>query len=344
MTVLVTGGAGYIGSHVVKELISHGRDIIVLDDLSRGNEHIVRSVLNVPYVVGDIGDSILISQLLKGLHPINRGKPVTQILHFAAYAYVGESIKNPALYYDNNVVKSLRFINCIIQTSLQTNSRPPAFVFSSTCATYGVPEDGLILETTPQKPINPYGKTKLIIEEAITEYCHRYGLSAVILRYFNAAGAAEDRQIGEIHRPETHLIPLVLTAALNQSSAIDIYGTNYNTFDGTCIRDYVHVSDLADAHIAALDKISRETDAVKYPLVYNLGTGRGHSVLEIVSKAIAITGKQITTRYCEQRQGDPPILVASAKKAFNELGWSPRRSSLENIINTAWNWQQALSS
>lgn len=316
-TILVTGGAGYIGSIVAHRLLEKNYNVVILDNLARGNKESLPQ--SAKFFEGDIGDKVAVEFILQS-HPIDA------VMHFAAYAYVGESVQKPELYFENNVEKSLRFLNVL------ENNGVKKFIFSSSCATYGNPSQVPITEMEQKLPINPYGLTKHIGEEALGWYSASHGWGSVSLRYFNAAGAAY--RIGEDHRPEAHLIPLVLQVALGQRDSVNIFGTEYLTPDGTCIRDYIHVLDLADAHILALKAL--EEGKAK---VYNLGTGTGHSVKEVIDMCRKVTRHQIPTKVCERRPGDPPMLVAGAKKIEEELGWKPQYS-LREIIASAWDWHR----
>jgi UDP-arabinose 4-epimerase len=318
--VLVTGGAGYIGSHVAKALAADGMIPVTYDSMERGHQEAVKWG---PFVSGDIGDAALLRET------IHRYK-VEAIVHLAAFAYVGESIEHPARYFENNVAKGL----VLLETAIETGIR--RFVFSSSCATYGVPREALITEDMSQNPINPYGETKLVIEKALRWYGAAYGLQSVILRYFNAAGADPDGEIGEEHSPETHVIPLILAAA-DGDDHFKVFGDDYHTPDGTCVRDFVHVSDIAEAHVRAL----RHLEAGHPSIALNLGTGVGHSVMEIIHAAQEITGRAVPYTVCPRRSGDPPVLVADSSRTYQVLGWRARRSSLETIIESAWRWRQS---
>lgn len=317
-SVLVTGGAGYVGSHACKALARAGYCPVVYDNLSRGHREAVRWG---PLVEGDLADTGRLAAALDEHR-------VAAVMHFAAFAYVGESVADPAMYYRNNLGGSLSLLEAMRQVEIDR------IVFSSTCATYGVPEGVPIRETSPRLPVNPYGETKLAIERALHWYGVAYGLRSISLRYFNAAGADPDGEIGELHEPETHLVPLVLQTALGQRHHIDIYGTDYPTPDGTAIRDYIHVQDLAEAHLRALECLGAggESTAV------NLGTGCGHSVRQVVRAAEAISGNQIFCREAGRRPGDPPALVADPGRAAELLGWRARLSDLETILRTALAW------
>ena len=323
-TILVTGGAGYIGSHTVLALKQAGFDVIILDNLVYGHRDLVEKVLQVELVVGDTGDRPLLDDLFK-THDI------AAVIHFSAYAYVGESVTDPAKYYRNNVLGTLTLLEAMLAASVKT------FVFSSTCATYGVPEVVPIPEDHPQNPINPYGATKLMVERILSDFDVAYGFKSVRFRYFNAAGADPNGRLGEDHNPETHLIPLVLQTALGKRESISVFGTDYPTADGTCIRDYIHVSDLADAHVLGLEYLLKGGDSE----VFNLGNGNGFSVKEVIETAKQVTGKDIKVVECDRRPGDPPALIGSGDKAKKILGWHPQYSSLKEIITHAWQWHQS---
>ena len=318
MRVLVTGGAGYIGSHTAKVLARAGFEPIVLDNLSTGHRWAVKWG---PLVEGDLGDSALIRELIKS-HRIQA------VVHFAGFAYVGESMQRPRQYFRNNVTYTLRLLDAM------TDTRVKHIVFSSSCATYGTPASVPICEEHIQTPINPYGESKRMVERILAWYGEAYGLRWTALRYFNAAGADPDGELGEHHSPETHLIPLAMQAALGEKPALEIYGTDYPTPDGTAVRDYTHVMDLAEAHVAALRRMlkSQENAAI------NLGTGSGHSVRQVVAAVERVSGRRVPVHETARRAGDPPELVADPAKARELLGWRPRHSSLENIVQTAWNW------
>ncbi len=317
MRILVTGGAGYIGSHTVKLLLERGHSVTVFDNLSAGHKQAVR---NTKLVVADLSDAATLDHVF-----IN--DRIEGVIHFAASAYVGESVTNPSKYYLNNLANSLNLLERVRRQGITR------FVFSSTCATYGIPEKVPITEEEPQQPINPYGNTKLAFERMLADYAPAHGIGSVALRYFNAAGAAADGSLGEDHSPETHLIPIVLQTALGKRSHVEVFGNDYPTPDGTCIRDYVHVEDLAEAHLLALEKlVPGEFHA------FNIGTGTGSSVKEVIAEAESITGKTVVVRYAPRRAGDPPKLVASAKKIHEHLGWKPKYPDVRSIIETAWTW------
>ena len=317
MNVLVAGGAGYIGSHMVRLLGSAGHNVIVLDNLSSG---FVKAVTAGELVVGDIGDQDLVKKLLAE-HSID------VVMHFAACALVGESCIAPAKYYQNNVTNSLALLEAMRAADVKK------VVFSSSCATYGVPETVPISESTLQKPVNPYGFTKLVIEQALRDYASAYGFGYAALRYFNAAGASPLGGIGEDHTPESHLIPIVLQVALKQREQVTVFGSDWPTVDGSCVRDYIHVDDLADAHLRAMERIEHGVG-----LELNLGTGAGLSVREIIETCREVTGVDIKSVDGDRRLGDPPELVANASKAREVLGWAPGYVSAKDIIQTAWDW------
>lgn len=322
MTVLVTGGAGYIGSHAARALRSAGYEVVLYDNLSTGFEQMARGF---ELVEGDIADQAKLSPVLAR---------VDAVMHFAAHAYVGESVENPRKYFRNNAMATLSLLNAALDAGIRR------FVFSSTCAVYGVPGGIPISEQTPREPINPYGASKLFVENVLEAYSRAYGLRSMSLRYFNAAGADEGGEIGELHDPETHLIPLALAATSENGAELNVYGSDYPTPDGTCVRDYIHVNDLADAHVRALQYLaSPDYERVRDTLAINLGTGRGHSVLEVMQAAEDVTGKPVRRTMRPRRPGDPPTLVADPTKAHTVLGWTAQRN-LADIMSTAWNWMQ----
>jgi UDP-glucose-4-epimerase GalE len=319
MKILVTGGAGYIGSHACKALAAGGFEPVTYDNLSRGNPSVVKWG---PLEAGDIGDQARLRAVLDQHQP-------AAVIHFAAFAYVGESVNNPNLYYQNNVCGSATLLRTV------TEYKPIPVVFSSTCATYGVPDQVPIPEGHPQRPINPYGFTKLVVERILADLDQAYGLRSVSLRYFNAAGCDPDGDIGEAHNPETHLIPLVLAAA-RDGTAVTVFGDDYDTKDGTCVRDYIHVADLADAHVRALKYLlsGGKTCAL------NLANAHGYSVMDVIQTAERVCGKPIKIKMAPRRAGDPPALIGSSDRAREALGWKPVRSTLEVQIVDAWNWMQ----
>lgn len=320
MAVLVTGGAGYIGSHVVRLLLKKGYEVIILDNLSRG--HKASLPPNVIFEEVDLLDKEKVSEVIQKHN-------IESVIHFAALAYVGESVEDPEIYYRNNVSGSFNLINALKEKGVKN------FVFSSTCSLYGNPLTIPISEEETTKPINPYAKTKLMIEQILADYETAYGMKYVALRYFNAAGASVSGEIGESHFPEPHLIPLVLFTALGKRESISVYGDDYLTPDGTCIRDYIHVEDLADAHVKALEYINSGNSSQ----IINLGTGDGNSVKEVISVAEEVTGKKIKLVIAPRRAGDPAVLVADNKKAKEVLGWNPK-FNLKDIVQTAWRWHQ----
>ncbi len=322
-TILVTGGAGYIGSHAVLALKRAGYSVVILDNLVYGHRDLVEKVLQVELIVGDTNDRLLLDELF-ATHNI------AAVMHFSAYAYVGESVTDPGKYYRNNVVGTLTLLEAMLAASVKS------FVFSSTCATYGVPHTVPIPEDHPQNPINPYGATKLMVERILADFDVAYGLKSVRFRYFNAAGADPTGLLGEAHYPETHLIPLVLFTALGKQESVTIFGTDYPTPDGTCIRDYIHVTDLADAHILGVEYLLQGGDST----VFNLGNGSGFSVKQVIDTARTITGREIKVVESDRRAGDPASLVGSSDRARKILGWEPKYPDLQEIINHAWQWHQ----
>jgi UDP-glucose-4-epimerase GalE len=321
--ILVTGGAGYIGSHACKALARAGYRPVTYDNLCHGHRSAVQWG---PLVEGDVGDRALLERTL-------RQYDIAAVMHFAAFAYVGESMHRPEIYFQNNVINSMTLLEAM-RAALVSN-----IVFSSTCATYGTPNALPITEDTPQRPVNPYGETKLMVERALHWYGQAHGLKSVALRYFNASGADPEGEIGEDHDPETHLIPLILDAALGHRVAIDIYGTDYPTADGTAVRDYIHVQDLAEAHVGALRYLLEGGPIDRGPsLALNLGTGQGYSVRQVIAAAEQVTGRRVPRREMARRSGDPAVLVADPSRAAQLLGWRAVRSDLETILGTAWAW------
>lgn len=318
--VLIVGGAGYIGSHANKELTKRGYKTLILDNLVYGHRD---SVKWGEFIEGDLGDTARLREIFTQYK-------IDAVMHFAAFAYVGESVTDPKKYYLNNVVNTLNLLNVMLEFGIKK------FIFSSTCATYGNPVEIPITETHPQSPINPYGQSKLMVEKILADYSNAYALSYVALRYFNAAGADAETEIGEDHDPETHLIPLVLDVALGKRESISVFGSDYETKDGTAVRDYIHVTDLADAHILALEYLNNSNEST----VFNLGNGLGYSVQEVIDVAKEVTQKEISTVYAPRREGDPSILIGSAEKAKELLGWNPQFPDLKSIIDTAWKWHQ----
>lgn len=320
MNILVTGGAGYIGSHTVRALIHAGFTPIVVDNFSRGHRNAIPS--DVKVIELDIANPKIINVL--------RDNNIKGIMHFAAHSQVGESMINPSIYYENNVVGSYRLIESARQAGVQH------FVFSSTAAVYGEPKVVPIVETSKLQPTNVYGRTKLMIEDMLHDYSSIYGSTYVALRYFNAAGADESGEIGENHSPETHLIPLVLETALGKRPHITVFGTDYDTIDGTCIRDYIHVTDLASAHVLAMNYLVGGGES----RVFNLGSGNGFSVKDIIDTAKNVTGINFPVEYGERRKGDPSTLIASSDCIKDILGWNPKHSELSQIISDAWRWHR----
>lgn len=319
--ILVIGGAGYIGSYMCKYLAKNGYDPIVLDNLVCGHRQSVRWG---PLIEGSIADSKLLNQIFLEYQ-------IMAVMHFAAFCYVGESVTVPAKYYRNNVANTINLLEVMVERNVSN------FIFSSSCAIYGEPVEFPITEQHPQNPINPYGRSKLMVEQILDDFRIAYGLEYISLRYFNAAGADPDGELGEDHRPEIHLIPLVIQTALGQREAINIFGEDYPTRDGTCIRDYIHIDDLAQAHLLALERLLNGLPGGSY----NLGNGDGHSVKEVIEVARNITGKPIPLKIIERRPGDPAVLISSSQKAIKELGWKPQFPDLHKIIETAWKWHKS---
>lgn len=318
MNILVTGGAGYIGSHACKALAQEGYTPVSYDNLVYGHRWAVRWG---PLEEGDIADRARLDAVIQRYRP-------AAVMHFAAYAYVGESVQNPGKYYRNNVAGTLTLLEALRDHGIDK------LIFSSTCATYGVPEQTPIDEQHPQRPINPYGASKFMIERMLADFDTAHGLKSIVLRYFNAAGADPEARIGEAHDPETHLIPLVLDAAAGRRPAIIIHGDDYATPDGTCIRDYIHVTDLARAHVLALQALEQGAETT----AYNLGNGQGFSVHEVIEQAKRVTGKPIPVEIGPRRPGDPPRLVGDASRIRSALGWQPEYAGLDSILATAWRW------
>jgi UDP-arabinose 4-epimerase len=318
MRVLVTGGAGYIGSHACKALAAAGHEPVTYDNFSMGHTWAVKWG---PLEHGDLLDRERLATAMAAHRP-------EAVIHFAAVAFVGESVDNPSKYYRNNVVGTLNLLDAMRDHGVSR------IVFSSTCATYGDPVSLPLVEQHPQAPINPYGRSKLMVEQMLKDYADAYGLSSVALRYFNAAGADPGGETGEEHDPETHLIPLTLETAAGLREKITVFGRDHATPDGTCVRDYVHVADLAEAHVRALEAVGAKSGA----RAYNLGTGRGYSVAEIIAAARRVTGREIRVEEGPRRAGDPPTLVADPRAARRELGWEPRYSDIDTMLGTAWAW------
>lgn len=320
MKLLVTGGAGYIGSHTVRALLTAGYEVIVLDNFSRGHRSAIPP--EVPYIAMDIANP--------ELENILKEHKIEGVMHFAAHSQVGESMVHPSIYYENNVVGSYRLIEAARRAGIRH------FVFSSTAAVYGEPDRIPIIETASLAPTNVYGRTKLMIEQILKDYSDSYGMHYVALRYFNAAGADESGVIGEDHTPETHLIPLVLATALGQRKEITVFGTDYDTADGTCIRDYIHVNDLAQAHVLAMKYLKEGGNSI----AFNLGSGHGFSVKEIIETAKRVTGIDFPVSYGSRRAGDPSVLIASSDLIKRLVGWNPQYSNVDKIIGDAWQWHQ----
>jgi UDP-glucose-4-epimerase GalE len=314
--VLVVGGAGYIGSHAAHALRSRGHDVVIYDNLSTGHASLAGGF---ELIVGDISDTSTLGSVLRR---------VDAVMHFAAHAYVGESVANPRKYFENNLLGGLKLLHATLDAGVRK------FIFSSTCAVYGIPTQVPITEDMPRLPVNPYGVTKLAFEHALEAYDRAYGLRFVSLRYFNAAGCDEEGRVGEIHAPETHLIPSAFEAIHGDRPFLEIYGDDYPTADGTCVRDYIHVNDLAEAHVLGPEYLSGGKSAE-----LNLGTGRGHSVKEVLATVEKVTGRKVPTRVSPRRAGDPPELVADPTRAEKLLNWKARRS-LDQIVSTAWTWAQ----
>ncbi|MFN3678765.1 UDP-glucose 4-epimerase GalE [Thermosynechococcus sp.] len=321
--ILVTGGGGYVGSHTVLALQQAGFQALILDSLERGHRDLVEAVLKTELIVGDIGDRPLLDWIFQTY-------PVTAVMHFAAYIEVGESVRYPDRFYQNNVHGTLTLLQAMVAAKI------PYLVFSSTAAVYGLPPEVPIQETCPCAPMNPYGRSKWMVEQMVGDLGSAYGLKSVIFRYFNAAGADPHSRLGEDHHPETHLIPLVLQAAMGRRPHVVIYGTDYPTADGTCIRDYIHVADLAQAHVLGLKYLLSGGDSE----VFNLGNGQGFSVRQIIETAQRVTGCLIPVLEGDRREGDPAILIANSDRARRVLGWQPQYPDIEQIIQHAWLWHQ----
>ncbi|WP_411825695.1 UDP-glucose 4-epimerase GalE [Luteolibacter sp. AS25] len=319
-TILITGGAGYIGSHTVRQLAAQGRNIVVLDNLAYGHPEAIIDK-SVELVIGSVGDRELVRALFEKHN-------FAAVIHFAAFAYVGESVTDPLKYYWNNTAEPVALLQVMQEFDCK------AFVFSSTCATYGKPASIPIDESNPQNPINPYGQSKLMVETILSDCDHAWGLKSACLRYFNASGCSADGQIGEDHNPETHLIPRVFMAVTGEIDKLEVYGTDYPTPDGTCIRDYIHVEDLANAHGLAVDHLISGKDSVKC----NLGTGKGISVKEIITAVEEVTGKTVPVSYGPRREGDPAELIADPSLAKQVLGWSAKQGDVNEIVKSAWAW------
>ncbi|MBC7100306.1 MAG: UDP-glucose 4-epimerase GalE [Methanobacteriales archaeon] len=320
--IFIVGGAGYIGSHVNKFLSKKGYKTLILDNLSKGHEEFVKWG---EFIKGDLKDKRLLDKIFKEYN-------ITTVMHFAALTDVRESIKDPGSYYRNNVKNTLNLLDAMQKNNINR------FIFSSTCAVYGDPMETPITEDHPCNPISPYGRSKLMIEKILEDYSNAYDFNYVSLRYFNAAGADPQTEIGEWHEPETHLIPIILDVAIGKRENVQIFGTDYPTPDGTCIRDYIHVMDLADAHYKALKLLEEDKSEI-----FNLGNGDGFSVKEIIETCREVTGEEIPTIESDRRPGDPPILIGSSKKAKKILRWEPEFPDIKDIIETAWEWHQKLN-
>jgi UDP-glucose-4-epimerase GalE len=325
VAILIVGGAGYIGSHVARALRSSGYEVMIYDNLSTGCRRLAHGF---ELVRGDVADEAALRPALAR---------VDAVMHFAAHAYVGESVENPRKYFRNNVAAALNLLNSALDAGIRR------FVFSSSCAVYGIPRLMPIDEEMSREPVNPYGASKLFFENALEAYGRAYGLHSVSLRYFNTAGADESGEIGELHNPETHLIPLALAASTANAPELQVYGSDYPTSDGTCIRDYIHVSDLADAHVRAMQYLETQSkEPESSALAVNLGTGRGYSILEIIKAVEDVAGRAIRLQMAARRSGDPPILVADPAKALRVLGWTAKRN-LADIVSSAWAWMEKTS-
>jgi UDP-glucose 4-epimerase len=322
-TILVTGGAGYIGSHAVLALQRSGYSVIVLDNLSYGHPEIVKDILKVELIVGDTRDRSLLDRIFAT-------RDIAAVMHFAAFIAVGESVAEPSMYYQNNVCGTLTLLEAMIAANLKK------FVFSSTCAIYGMPVEVPMTENHPRDPLSPYATSKDMVERILADFDTAYGLRSVAFRYFNASGADPSGELGEDHQPETHLIPLALLTALGKRTSLSIFGTDYDTDDGTAVRDYIHVNDLAAAHVLGLEYLLKGGKSD----VFNLGNGNGFSVREVIEMARQVTGRNIPAVESDRRAGDAPILIGSSEKAQRVLGWSPQYAALETIVRHAWNWHQ----
>ena len=323
MTVLVVGGAGYIGSHMCLLLANAGYEVIVLDNLSTGVREFAQSYI---FYEGELDDRELLKNIFQS-HDVNT------VMHFAAHIDVGESVQNPSKYYRNNVFATQTLLDAMLEFSVDQ------FIFSSTAAIFGDPEYIPIDEKHPRNPINPYGWSKLMVEQMLDDYDQAYGLKSICLRYFNAAGADPEGRVGECHDPETHLIPLVLQVAAGRKQSLSIFGDDYETDDGTCVRDYIHVNDICHAHLLALDFLKENNNSAQF----NLGNGQGFSVQQVIKETEDVVGKKITTLKADQRIGDPAVLVADSTAAKNALGWMPAHNQLKDIISHAWAWEKKQS-
>ncbi|MBF4988561.1 UDP-glucose 4-epimerase GalE [Methylophilus sp. 14] len=323
MRVLVVGGAGYIGSHMVKMLLGAGHEVITLDNLSSGHRD---AVLGGTFVEGDLADT-------QGLHQVFEQYQPEAVMHFASYIQVGESVRKPDIYYRNNVTNTLNLLDVMLEFEVKK------FIFSSTAAVFGEPDYVPIDEAHPNRPLNPYGRSKWMIEQVLADYDKAFDLRSVCLRYFNAAGADPEGQLGERHDPETHLIPLILQAASGRRDNIQVFGRDYDTPDGTCIRDYIHIVDLCSAHLAALEYLTKGGSSDRF----NLGNGSGFSVQEVIDAVQKVSGKQVTVINGPRREGDPARLVADAKRARSILAWQPTYTALDTIVSHAWQWERKQS-
>ncbi|MGB5596814.1 MAG: UDP-glucose 4-epimerase GalE [Crocosphaera sp.] len=322
-TILVTGGAGYIGSHAVLSLQKAGYEVIIFDNLSYGHPEIVKDVLKVELIIGDTNDRPLLDRIFST-------RNIAAVMHFAAFIAVGESVKDPAIYYKNNVVGTLTLLEAMLTANINK------FVFSSTCAIYGMPQEIPMTENHPNNPLSPYASSKYMVEKILKDFEQAYGLKSVVFRYFNASGADPSGNLGEDHTPETHLIPLALLTALKKRDNLFIFGTDYDTPDGTAIRDYIHVNDLASAHVLGLEYLLNGGDSE----MFNLGNGYGFSVKEVIDTAKNVTGIDFLVKESDRRPGDAPMLVGSSEKAQSVLGWKPQYSDLETIVSHAWQWHK----
>ncbi len=356
MRILVTGGAGFIGTHTVKELIKAGHSPVVIDNLVESKNEVISSKLNIPLIKSNIGNKSILTKVLNGSHQslrntLHENKFIEAVIHFAALTNARDSFEIPMKYFKNNVLETSKLLEILCDQRLQANRNKPnpiPIIFSSSCATYGIPKKLPIDENSPQNPINPYGRTKLIIEMMLKDYAKAYNLRSVILRYFNAAGASEDGFFGEDRKRETHLIPLAINSALGTNKNFNVFGTNHSTFDGSCIRDYVHVEDIAKAHLLALEKVKV---TLKKPMLYklsksieencfeyNIGLGKGFSVLQIIEKVEEIVGKKCTYKVVNKKESDPEILIANPNKIIREMGWKPKFNEIDEMIIHSYNW------
>jgi len=349
--VLVTGGAGYIGSHAVKALIEKGHEPVIVDNLVYGHKFVVDKVLKTPFIKCSIGDKDIISKIVNGTHKklqntVHENKVIEGVLHFAAFTYVGESVQKPIKYYQNNVIETINFLDVLCPSKNSTSNNKIPLVFSSTCAIYGNPKGIPIKEISSPNPINPYGRSKLIVENILSDLNKAYNFEFLIFRYFNAAGASPDTSLGELHEPETHLIPLAIMAAFDEIDKLKIFGTDYDTKDGTCIRDYIHVADLAEAHVMGLEKLlegkfRKDNEEYINQRIFNLGNGNGFSVMDVIKSCEKAASKKLKYKIKERREGDPPILVAESLAAKNTIGWKPKYAYIDDIVTSAWKWHKS---